>query len=86
MKEHIPELCKTYYFYMNGKSHPHKYIGTKGKYYVFEFYGKLIELTPARFNYLFNNCNMNGVEEKQPERQSKGLSRLFSRKKTDNNP
>ncbi len=72
MKEHIPELNQTYYFYAkDGKTHPYKYIGTKGKYYVFDFYGKLINLSKARFNYLYKNCNMAGVEQAQPQNNDK---------------
>ncbi len=75
MKEHAPELCKTYHFYAkDGKTHPYKYIGTKGNHYVFDFYGKLIELTHARFNYLYNNCNMDGVEQAQAKNVSKPTS------------
>ncbi len=80
MRDHTPELNKVYYFYIKGKTHPHKYIGTKGKYYVFDFYGKLIELTPARFNFLCNTCNMEGVTQEQPTKQAKGLARLFNKR------
>lgn len=85
MKDYTPKLCETYYFYTKGKTHPYKYVGTKGKNYVFEFYGKLIELTPARFNYLYKNCNMQGVEAKEPVKQTGVFSRLFNKGKTDKN-
>lgn len=81
MKEQTtPQLGITYYFYTKGKTHPYKYIGTKGKYYVFDMYGKLIELTPARFNYLYKNCNMSGVVEKEPTKQTGILTRIFKKK------
>lgn len=80
-----PKLCETYYFYTKGKTHPYKYVGTKGKNYVFDLYGKLIELTPARFNYLYKNCNMQGVEAKEPGKQPGVFSRLFNKGKTDKN-
>ena len=80
MKEITPKLCETYYFYSKGKTHPYIYIGQKGKYYVFDFYGKLINLTPARFNYLYRNCNMGGVEQKEPDEPKNGLSRFFKKK------
>lgn len=81
MKQHTPQLCVTYYFYTKGKTHPYKYIGTRGKYYVFDLYGKLINLTPARFNYLYNYCNMTDVEEKEPARQTGILTRFFGKGK-----
>ncbi len=81
MKQVTPELCKTYYFYTKGKTHPYKFIGVKGKNYVFDFYGKLITLTPARFNFLYKNCNMSDIEEKEPAKKQGILKRLFTDEK-----
>lgn len=63
-KEVIPELNKIYYFRSKtGKTYKYKYIGTKDKYYCFEFFDKIIKMTHARFNYLYDNKNMDGIKE-----------------------
>lgn len=83
MNQQTPQYGITYYFYTKGKTHPYKYVGIKGKYYVFDLYGKLINLTPARFNYLYKNCNMTDVKEKEPAKQANFLSRLFNSDRAD---
>lgn len=81
MKDYTPKLCETYHFYINGKNLAFKFIGQKGKNYIFELNNRLTEMTPARFKYLIDTCNMQNVQEKQPDKPGV-LSRLFKRKKT----
>ena len=66
MKDYIPKLCESYRFYINGKTLVFKFIGQKGKNYIFQLNNRLTEMTPARFKYLIDTCNMNNVQQKQP--------------------
>ena len=81
MKDYTPKLCETYHFYINGKTLAFKFIGQKGNNYIFALNGRLTEMTPARFKYLIDTCNMQDVKEKQPDKPGI-IARLFKRNKT----
>lgn len=58
-----PEKDKTYKFLINGKGKEFRYIGTKGNRLVFEVNGHLTNMSARWFDFLFNHCNLDGVNE-----------------------